>query len=58
MNTHTIEMYRALRERLRSASLRGHDTDIVQAEVDAMWRMLSEADRRFVLGVGEGKTAA
>jgi hypothetical protein len=48
-----VEMYRAARERLRAARLRGDDTDGFEAELRAIWSMMSGADRRAVLGVGE-----
>lgn len=48
-----VERYRAARERLRAARLRGEDTDAFEAEMIAIWAMMSGADRRAVLGVGE-----
>jgi hypothetical protein len=48
-----VEMYKAARERLRSASLRGEDTDAHESVAEAIWSMMSDADRRIVLGVGE-----
>lgn len=53
MSTSQVEMYRAARERLRAARYRGEDTDAFEAQVTALWSMMSGADRRAVLGVGE-----
>ncbi len=47
-----VAMYRAARERLRAARLRGDDTDAFERDVTAIWTMMSDADRRTVLGVG------
>ena len=52
MNNH-IEMYRAARERVRCATLRGEDTEPHEITVRAIWSMMSEADQREVRGVGE-----
>ena len=48
-----VELYKAARERLRAARLRGEDAEAQEATVSAIWSMLSDADRRSVLGVGE-----
>ncbi len=48
-----VERYRAARERLKSARLRGEDTEPYEHDIAAVWSMMSEADRRAVLGVGE-----
>lgn len=62
MNTHhIIERYRRARERLKQAYIRGGEDEVdrFQDEVDSLWRAMSEADRRTVLGVGgEEKRAA
>lgn len=64
MNTHhIIERYRKARERLKQAYIRGGEGEVdrLQDEIDGLWRAMSEADRRTVLGVGvsgEEKRAA
>jgi len=47
---HIVERYRVARERLKQA--RGSDeVDRHQDEVDALWMVMSDADRRTILGV-------
>ena len=57
MNTqqHIIERYRRVREYLRQARARGGEDEVdrLQDESDGLWRVMSEAARRSVLGVGE-----
>ncbi len=53
MDTRQVEMYRAVRERRRAARLRGEDTDEFDRTLDALWSMMSDADRRAIRGVGE-----
>jgi hypothetical protein len=48
-----VELYKAARERLRAARLRGEEAEAQESTVAAIWSMLSEADRRAVLGAGE-----
>jgi len=48
-----VDRYRAARERLRAARLRGEDTEAFEHDVTAVWSMMSEAVRRAVLGVGD-----
>lgn len=57
---HIIERYRKARERLKQANARGDADEAVlfEAEVDSIWKIMSGADRRSVLGVGEEKRAA
>jgi hypothetical protein len=52
-----IEMYRAARERVRCAMLRGDDTEQHEATVDALWAMMTDEERREVRGVGEIRSA-
>lgn len=49
-----VEMYRAARERLRAARMRGDDTDSFERVVEAIWSMMDSVDRRSALGVGNG----
>jgi hypothetical protein len=52
-----VDMYRAARERLRAARLRGEDTELFENVIAGIWSMMSDADRRLVLGVAESRTA-
>lgn len=58
MTSSHIDMYRAAQQRRRAALLRGDDTEEFDAVIAAIWRMMSESDRRIVLGVGEISRAA
>jgi hypothetical protein len=54
-----IETYRATRARLCAARDRGEDTERYQIELDALWSMMNDRDKRTILGVAEeGKRAA
>ncbi len=52
---HIVERYKRARERLRQAHLRGGEDEVdrLQDELDGLWRVMSDADRRTVRGVGE-----
>lgn len=50
-----IEMYRRARERLRAARSRGEETESQERDCEALWAMMSWADRRTVLGVGDDR---
>lgn len=59
MTDHIIELYRKARERARVAYLRGEeDVEVHEGIADALWKMMSEADRRELLGVGDHQTKA
>lgn len=53
---HIVERYRRARERLGQARMRGGEGEVdrLQDELDGLWRVMSDADRRTVLGVGVG----
>jgi hypothetical protein len=53
---HIIERYKRARERLKQAYARGGEDEVdrLQDEMDSLWRVMSEADRRAIRGVGEG----
>jgi len=54
-----VERYRAVRERLRSARLRGEEeVERYQVELDALWAGMSETDRRTIRGVGDRQRKA
>ena len=56
MNTHyIIERYRLTRERLKQARLRGGEDEVdrLQDEADALWKTMSDVNRRTVLGVAD-----
>ncbi len=48
-----IEMYKAARLRVAVARLRGEDTEVHEGIADALLAMMSEAERRTLMRVGE-----
>lgn len=54
---HIVERYKRARERLAQARMRGGEDEVdrLQDELDGLWRAMSDADRRTVLGVGIGE---
>jgi hypothetical protein len=52
---HIIERYRRTRERLKQARLRGGEDEVdrLQDELDALWVIMSDADKRTVRTAGE-----
>lgn len=51
---HIVERYKRVRERLKQAYIRGGEDEVdrLQDEIDGLWRVTSDADRRTVRGVG------